>query len=939
MYKHINSFLRIIHFILFSTIITAQEEVSLIGVRGNCEMCKERIEKIAGNIPGVLKTNYSIDLQTLAIVVNASEFDEIQLYRELSDKGHDTDRMIASDEAYKNLPLCCQYPRDTDELIGHRSETLKEKVYQMRVEGNCGMCHDRIEEAAFQVLGVIDGHWDQNTKTLRVEIDPIIFNELELHRAIASVGHDTDKIRASKYAYENLHTCCKYRDDDKSAQLVGMVYQKNEKGNKEVLIGATIRLLERDLGTYTDIEGSFSLPIQSGDRHIVVSYVGFTPDTVAISGPGYVEIVIESGTLLPGVEIVRRKKSAEISYVNPIKVTKISERELTKAACCNLSESFETTPSVDVSFSDAVTGTRTIEMLGLAGTYVQINRQNMPDIRGLAAITGFTFVPGPWIEGIQLTSGVGSVLNGYESIAGQINVELKKPWDKEKLYLNAYYNMNGRAEANWVQNFQLNENWMSGILLHYNQRSRNLDQNNDGFLDMPKGKTIVAANTWRYEGYDGNEADFGVKYTNSSTISGQSGWNRNIPSDLWGMYSDIERLEVWAKRGKVLLNKENTSFGLQAGGLLHRQQSLFGNRAYSGNQKMLYLNGLYATQIKNPTHKITSGISLMAENYDETFIGKNFERTEIVPGIFSEYTYSIEEKFTAVAGMRLDYHNIFGLFATPRLHLRYAIDENTVLRASVGRGQRTANIIAENMGLLASNRMWKFESDLDNGRPYGMNPEVAWNYGLNLTKYLNLFARELTWSLDLYHTRFQNQIVIDLDQSARTVSFYNLEGDSYSNSIQTMIEYHPLLNFDVRLAYRFNDVRNTYSGELLEKPLVSRHRAFLNLAYETKSAWRFDYTLNWQGSRRLPFTADNPEEFRLEERSPSYFISNAQVSKLWGDKLEVYLGGENLFNFTQPNPILSSSDPWAPFFDASMIWGPINEVMYYVGFRYKLFRE
>ena len=921
------------------TNLSSQESTLIIEVRGNCEMCKDRIESIAQKTPGVLKVNYSLELEMLAISVNISEFSEILLHKALSDAGHDTDRMKASDESYNKLPKCCHYQRDNSENKGHISETLTGKIYQMKVQGNCGMCHDRIEAAAFKVHGVIDGHWDQNTKYLRVEIDPVIFDELKLHQAIAEIGHDTDKVRAPKQVYEKLHGCCKYRDEDTKNQLIGMVYQKDSKGKKEALIGATIRFLDRDYGTATDIEGGFSLPIQQGDRQIVVSYVGITPDTVNISGPGYVEILIEANATIQGVEIVRRRKTAEISYVNAIKVTKISERELTKAACCNLSESFETTPSVDVSFTDAVTGTRTIEMLGLSGPYVQINRENMPDIRGLAAITGFTFVPGPWIEGIQLALGTGSVLNGYESIAGQINVEMKKPWDKEKFYLNAYYNMNGRAEANLVQNFQLSEKWMSGILLHYNQRARDLDQNNDGFLDMPKGQSFIAANTWKYEGDNGNEGQLGIKYTNSSLTSGQLSWNRNTPSDLWGMYSDIERLEVWAKRGKVILSKENTSVGLQAGGLLHRQHSLFGNRHYNGNQKMLYLNGLYATQISNPSHKITSGISLMAENYQEEFIGSNFDRTEIVPGIFSEYTYSIEEKFTAVAGLRVDHHNIFGLFVTPRLHLRYAFDHHTVMRASVGRGQRTANIIAENMGLLATSRTWQFQGDAGSDRPYGLNPEVAWNYGLNFTRDLSLFERELTWSIDMYHTRFTNQVVIDLDQSARTVSFYNLDGKSYSNSIQTMLEYHPLLNFDIRLAYRYNDVKNTYSGELLEKPLVSRHRAFINLAYETKSSWRFDYTLNWQGSRRLPFTGDNPVEFRLDERSPSFFVSNAQISKLWGDKLEVYVGGENIFNFTQANPILSAADPWSPFFDAAMIWGPINEAMYYVGFRYKLFRE
>jgi outer membrane receptor for ferrienterochelin and colicins len=942
----VHNYLYILVFTILSVQIGAQTSTIVLHVKGNCNMCTERIEKTAEEQRGVESAMYFLEEQLLYLEVNQERFDLAGLEKQLANVGHDTENFKASDEIYQSLPGCCRYDRgdseeqpispEVEDQWGFQSQT----TYSMHVRGNCGMCQERIEEAAMKEKAIISAFWDVETEILKLEVDPLIFSEEEIHAVISGVGHDTNRKRAPQSVYENLHFCCLYRDEDHKDRLIGMLYEKAGRKKKEALIGATVMMLGRDYGTVTDHYGAFDLPISEGDKAIVLSYVGYADDTLYFDKPGYVEIIMQSTNVIDGVELAQRRWTTSISYTNPIKTRNISEKELTKAACCNLSESFETTPSVDVSSSDAVTGTRTIEMLGLAGPNVQITRENMPDIRGLSAMTGFTFVPGPWIESIQLSMGTGSVINGFESIAGQINVELKKPNDREQLYINAYYNRdNGRAEGNLVQNFRLSDRLQSGILLHYNQQKREMDHNNDGFMDMPLSEAFILANTWNYTGKKGHMAQAGFKYINSDLSGGQLDFDRNTPTDKWGMFSEIERFEAWMKNGKIFESKENTSIGIQASGVLHKQNSRFGNRQYDADQSMIYINGIYATQLGDPRHKISSGLSLQAEQYNESLESEFYERKEIVPGVFSEYTYTPGDEFTMVVGLRGDHHNNFGFFATPRVHFRYAPNQETVFRASAGRGQRTANVIVENLGLLASSRAWNIMGDASSDKPYGLNPEVAWNFGANMTREFSVFSRELKWSVDVYFTRFQNQIVVDLDRNPQEVHFYNLQGESYSNSFQTQLDYNPFFMFDVRLAYRFNDVRNTFSGELMERPLISRHRAFANIAYETANGWKFDYTINWLGSQRLPDTRSNPLQFRRDERSPSYFLSNAQISKAWGEKLEVYVGGENIFGFTQNNPIISASDPWSPFFDGTIVWGPIMHSMYYVGFRYKLFRE
>jgi len=723
---------------------------------------------------------------------------------------------------------------------------------------------------------------------------------------------------------------------EKGEVIKGHVLESGE-GSKPV-VGANVYWLGTTSGTTTGLNGKFTLEKPSEVDQLVVSFVGFTPDTISVEDQQHVYVSLKKNVNIDEVEVEYRSKSTEASLINPINSRTISEGELTKAACCNLSESFETNPSVDVSFTDAVTGTRQIEMLGLAGQYSQITRENMPYIRGLATTQGLTYIPGPWIESIQLNKGSGSVVNGYESITGQINTELRKPEDADKFYLNGFANEMGRLEGNAHFTQQINDNIWSMVMVHAKSNNIEHDNNNDGFLDHPLENTYIGLNRWRYIGDKGLRSQFGVKALYKDQLAGQAGYDTDAGSDqpYWGMEQTTKRYETWGKIGYINPNKPYQSIGSQFSGILHDQDAVFGLRPYEAEQQSFYANVIYQDIISTSNHVYRVGASFQYDKYNETFDTINMDRTETVPGVFAEYTLSLPDYFDMVLGLRGDHHNMYGFMLNPRLHLRYGITDKTVIRLSAGRGVKTPQVLIENIGLMASNRAFVFETD-EVGENYGLKPEIAWNIGGNFTQKFTLDYRQGSFIIDLYHTRFENQVVVDLEQDAREVVFYNLEGESYSTSLQFQLDYELFNRFDVRLAHRWYDVMSTYAGELKQKPLLASNRAFVNLAYETRNYWKFDYTLNWQGQKRLPNTSDSPVEYQLNGYSPSFFLMNAQVSKTFWNRFEWYVGAENLLNYTQDNPVLASGNPLDnEYFDSSMIWGPVFGRKIYTGFRYRL---
>ncbi|MGZ8545269.1 MAG: TonB-dependent receptor, partial [Flavisolibacter sp.] len=709
-------------------------------------------------------------------------------------------------------------------------------------------------------------------------------------------------------------------------------------GISHPLAGASIQWLGTSSGTVSNPHGAFQLKKDPNTEMLVISYAGFRPDTLSVSGMQNIEVSLYKTESLGSIVIRARVRPTYIDQYNPFRTAIITKKELLKAACCNLSESFETNPSVDVSYSDAATGSKQIQLLGLAGVYTQLTVENLPGPRGIATPLGLNSIAGPWVESIQLIKGTGSVVNGFESIAGQINVELRKPMTSEKLYLNGYVNTMGKTDLNLNWAHKINRKWSTGLLLHDNFLYSKQDFNNDGFRDLPTGNQFSAVHRWQYLGDNGLMSQFGFKLMHDDKVGGQLSFDPSsdkFSTTIYGLGINTKRYEVFAKTGYVFPEKMHKSIGLQVSAFDHIQDSYFGIKRYDARQRNFYGNLIYQSRIHSDVHRFKTGISFNYDDYQESLQLNSYDRTEMVPGAFAEYTFSPNTKWDIVTGIRADHNNLYGWFATPRVNVRYAPGNTTTLRFSAGRGQRTANIIAENMGVLVSSRALEIQNS-GIGKAYGLKPEVAWNKGLSLDQKFKLFGKEATLGIDFYRNDFVNQVIVDLED-ARKVRFYNLEGKSYSNSFQAELSFTPAQKFDVRLAYRYFDVKATYSNKLLEKPFTARHRAFINMAYDLKG-WKLDYTANLTGSKRIPSTIANPSQYQLPGRSPAYVTMNAQVSKSLGKKklFDLYLGGENLTNYFQENAILSADQPFGPHFDGSMVWGPVSGRLVYAGFRYTI---
>ena len=725
-------------------------------------------------------------------------------------------------------------------------------------------------------------------------------------------------------------------------EITGVVMEQSSNNERVPLFGANVFWLNTTLGTMTSDDGTFRLPYDTSYKKLVISYIGFRTDTLLIETPKSIFHVLKASDDLGEVTVSVRRKSSATSYLSSQNITTISSKELLKAACCNLSESFETNPSIDVNFTDAISGTKQIRMLGLTSPYILITTENIPSIRGASQAYGLSFVPGTWVESIQITKGAGSVVNGFESIAGQINAELVKPTTDNRIFVNAYGSLNGRTELNTHFNTQLSDKLSTGVYIHADNRSQKFDRNNDSFLDMPLVNQINIMNRWQYANLQKGLISFlNVRYLNDEKQAGQLNFDPKtdrLSNSVWGSEINTRRFEVSGKFGYVNPEIPYRSLGVQLAYSDHDQASYFGTNQYDISHRSIYSNMVYNTIISDSRHKMKTGLNATYDRYNELVNSQVYNRTERSVGGFFEYSFDNLDALNLTAGIRIDHHNLLGTFFTPRLHARYAPWEKSAFRVSFGRGKRAANIFTENQKLFASSRQINVQSS--GGAIYGLDPEIAWNYGLSFLQGFNLFGRKADLTLDFYKTNFENQVVVDYENPYE-VSFYNLEGASYASSFQAEFSWNLMAYLDLKTAYKFYDVKTQYASGKLEKPLTSQHRYFANLSYELHSekdggVWKFDTTFNWLGKQRFSSTSMSPKAYQLPTYSPSISTLNLQFTKVFSEAFEIYLGAENVTNVKQKSPILSSESPFGSNFDTTFVYGPIFGSTFYTGLRYKL---
>ena len=773
------------------------------------------------------------------------------------------------------------------------------KNQQFQVSGNCSMCKERIENAS-KKAGSKTAQWDAATKVLRLTWDEKYTDAEKILQSIAEAGHDNEKYTAPDDVYAKLPACCLY---------------------------------ERPAAHGT---GNTSA-VDSENKHPDVPAAGTAQQTE--EHHHHEQHTPAAEKTIEGVQLQKTQNDLSINRKAASVTYDISSKELLKAACCNLSESFETNPTVDVSYANAATGSKQIIMLGLDQKYTAFSRDLLPEFRGLAQPNGLTYIPGKWVAGLQLTKGGGTATQTAESMTGSINTELLKYKDKNTTALNFYASAQGRMEGNLTHLSSLNDKWSQSILLHANSTQRKMDENGDTFLDQMLGEQMNVAYLTDYNDLQtsGWGSHFGIQLLRDNRQGGQVQFDKDkdpAQQPWYGASIETSRIQLWNKTGYIFKGKPYQSLGLMNQFTAHRQHSSYGLRNYDGRQITWFSNLIFESIIGNTNHRYKTGVSFIYDRFDEDYLVTPLRRTETSPGLFAEYTLTLPQ-FTLVAGTRADFHNLAGTQLSPRLNAKYDLTDKAMVRLSAGRGFRMPNILAEAQRYFMSGRQL---TTLSGSLPPSgtLDAETAWNYGLSFTQNFRLAGRTASLSIDAFRTAFQNQILYDIDQSRDQILVYNNLGKSSANSLQIQTELQPLRQVELRAAYKYYDVRAGYLSGERQLPLQPKHRGFVNTAYTTAKnnsgkQWTFDTTLQVVGPQRLPDSVMSDVAYAGSQNTPAYALLHAQAAYVFGEGRRIYIGGENLTGVVQKTPVLSADNPFGPGFDAGMLYAPTMKANVYLG--------
>ncbi|GIV56870.1 MAG: hypothetical protein KatS3mg040_1638 [Candidatus Kapaibacterium sp.] len=714
-----------------------------------------------------------------------------------------------------------------------------------------------------------------------------------------------------------------------SQTLVGTIRGRGADGSLAPVAGARLQWKGTQRGALTRSDGSFSIERPPENREIdtlIVHAVGYRSDTVAVARMlHHLDHVLEAELVARPVHV--EGEASAIATAEPIRTELVTRRQLEQSACCTLAESFERSSSAEVQYSDAVLGAKTIRLLGLRGTYTTGLIEAIPLLRGVTNAFALDDVPGPFLDCIGISKGAASVLSGYEGITGQINAEFKKPNRDVPFFANAFANQLGRAELNLTSAQQLNSELFTMVMLHGRTFQRDLDANRDGFMDMPRFGNIngIARLLW-HEG--DREMQLVIRPTWGNYRSGTMGtWNNGVQG--YRIETTTERLDSYAKLAFNELESPIASqIGIQLAFSAQRLTTTASTRSISAHES-LALGKLIAVVEPSDALKVIYGISMLYDTPQEKLDSLARQRTEYVPGIFAEGTWTPSSTLTATLGIRHDWHNLFGSQLTPRMHIKYAPTELITLRMSAGTGMRVPFVIADNVAAFLNNRQVILDS--------AILPERAFNVGGGITAIVPIGERSITIDGEFYHTRFWRQLVTDFDRSARQVAIVYADR-GYANSALVQLATTVLPRLDLTVAYRLIDTYALTGGTLRLQPLLSPHRILLSASYRTSdNVWEINPLLVWYSSGRIPTTADNPLQYQLGERFPDYVRASLQINyRPQSSPWEFYIGAENIGNILQPVAVLAADRPASPYFDASLVWGPLDQRTVYAGVRLRL---
>ena len=731
------------------------------------------------------------------------------------------------------------------------------------------------------------------------------------------------------------------------------------------LPGASVYWNDTSVGVATDLEGKFSLHRVKDNNTLIATFLGYNNDTIRVEQKvREVEFRLSEGVAVDAV-VVEGTLGNYVRQDGLLKSENISFAGLCKMACCNLAESFENSASVTVGYSDAISGARQIKMLGLAGTYTQILDENRTIMRGLSAPYGLSYTPGMWLSSIQVSKGISSVTAGHEAITGQINLEHRKPTDEERFFLNLFLDSHLKPEFNISSAMPVTKDkrLSTVILAHGAYGTMEHDENKDGYRDTPLARTATIANRWLYQAENGMQVRWGAKYLYDHRIGGQMGYKPKMhegkdwreewhTNKIYGSEVGNQEANAYFKLGmpvgEAVFDKENneelrSNIAVVVDYDFFREDSYFGaDKEYFGRQHMTTANAMYAHYF-TPRSSLVSGISASSRwvkerltDWVQPTMGDNLltpNRNESEAGAYTEYTFNLKDKLSVVAGLRYDYAFYFKKhLLTPRAHIKWNITPTTIFRASAGLGHRPTDIVTDNIGIMATGRIINIAPNLN-------RMEHALTAGGSLSQSFSTFApNDLTVSVDYFYTQIFNTVVVDQENSPYTIDIYNNYGRSRTHTAQIDLTWTPIKRFDIFATFRYTDSRYTINNHgaptMVERPLVSRYKALINLQYATNMRkWVFDVTAQLNGPARIPTQTGDLKDSTLSPIYPMLFAQISRRIKKW----EIYAGCENILNFKQKHPIISGDDPYSTDFNSSLVWGPLTGYKIYLGVRFNLY--
>ena len=755
-----------------------------------------------------------------------------------------------------------------------------------------------------------------------------------------------------------------------------------DKSSGQPLIGATLYWKNTTAGATTTADGSYSIKRVSGFETLVVDYLGY--DIIEMEVSKQVEnLDIQMSASAVDIDEVVVEGQQRGNYAKSSGITRdeqISFAGLCKMACCSLAESFENSASVTVGYSDAISGARQIKMLGLAGTYTQILDENRPIMQGAGATYGLSYTPGMWLNSIQVSKGVASVTAGHEAITGQINLEHRKPTDDERFFLNVYFDSELRPEINMSSAIPLtkDKSLSTVIMAHGSLDTAHHDMNKDGFADMPKANQINVANKWLWQNTGGVQLRWGWKVVNENRLGGEMGYKKNLYDQMmenplqtpYGSQIHNRNINAYVKLG-IPVGYERTFTGDAEDAVQNNVAMIFDydnylTDSYFGVNKVdvvedaFRFNATYAHYFTQRS-SLNAGLSGYVRLMDNNYLQQSVDADGVIapmwavkgksmlaePGIFAEYTYNIEDKFSLVVGVRGDYSMVDGdyyykakpqMLLTPRSHIKWNITKRTTLRASAGMGYRRQNLVTDNVWMMTTSRNIEY-GNLTN------DMEIAATFGGSLSQTFPLAGDDqATISFDYFRTQFFNSMVFDQETNNNSILIYNTSGKSYTDNFQVDFNWTPFRGFDLFATFRYTNAKMTLERDgkryLVERPLTSRYKGLINIQYAVQR-WVFDVTAQLNGPVRLPeLNGDMDKAMNNPTLSPIYPMFFAQVSYKISN-LTLYLGCENIANYLQGvgghgnAPIVGV--PYQEGFNSSQVWGPLMGRKFYIGLRLNIY--